>query len=123
MALHRAAAVIVLAFGGARTVHAEVTCASLACLQDLSWYANKCTIYNADGDACLQSYMTRTDGTFSPCEYSPDDPAQYKPNDDPPFDARCHSSRNVRLTCDPAPSATQCDPSAAPPPPPSDEPP
>ena len=37
------------------------------------------------------------DGTYSPCEYSPDDPDRYKPEED--YDARCHSSQ-VRLECD-----------------------
>ena len=109
MALHRATAVIVLAFGGASTVHAEVTCASLACLQDLSWYANKCTIYNADGDACLQAYITRTDGTFSPCSTRPTTPSGT---------SRTTTRRSTRAATRPrcaahvrsSSSATQCDP-------------
>ena len=61
-----------------------------------------CSTYNADGDACLNAYIKRmpggvADGTYSPCEYSPDDPDRYKPEDD--YDARCHSSQ-VRLECD-----------------------
>ena len=51
---------------------------------------NSC-VHNADGDACVKAYMTRADGTYSPCEYSPDDPEQYKPNDN--YDTRCHSSQ------------------------------
>ena len=91
-----------LALGLPATVDAATTCASLACMQDLNALpgedSNKCTVHNADGDACVKAYMTRKpdgkpDGTYSPCEYSPDDPEQYKPEDG--FDKRCHSSRDV----------------------------
>ena len=116
------------------------TCASLVCMEDLNALAdaavkNSCVQYSTDEETCLKAYMTRQDGTYSPCEYSLVDSntgePRYKPNDDPPYDTRCHASREVKLTCDPAPSATQCDgaaaaavaavppPSASPSPPPS----
>ena len=76
-------------------------CASLACMEDLSVItgdlSNKCNHYNSDADACLKAYMTRMpggkpDGTYSPCEYDASEEGErYKPNDDPPFDARCYS--------------------------------
>ena len=90
----------------ASVVAAPPACASLACMEDLlaltGDLSNRCNHYNSDADACLKAYMTRmpggvADGTYSPCEYSPDDPDRYKPDED--YDARCHSSQ-VRLECD-----------------------
>ena len=83
--------------------------------------SNQCSTYNADGDACLNAYMKRmpggvADGTYSPCEYSPDDPERYKPDDD--YDARCHSSQ-VRLECD----FETVSPASSPPPSPEPSPP
>ena len=45
-----------------------------------------CGVYNGDETSCLNAYIKRmpggvADGTYSPCEYSPDDPEQYKPED------------------------------------------
>ena len=111
-------ALALLAFGLSATVDAA-TCASLACLEDLLAVTgeNRCGQYSTDEEACVKAYMTRmpggvADGTYSPCEYSLVDSntgeSRYKPNDDPPYDTRCHSGQQ-RLACDPAPSATQCD--------------
>ena len=61
---------------------------------------NKCTTNNLDEAACVNTFITRTDGTgdYSPCEYSlvnsQNGESRYKPDDD--YDTRCHSSQ-VRL--------------------------
>ena len=72
-----------LALGLSATVHAATTCASLACMEDLNALSNadlnalseeavknSCVQYSTDAEACVKAYMTRTDGTYSPCEYS-----------------------------------------------------
>ena len=96
-------ALALLAFGLSATVDAA-TCASLACMEDLLAVtgdnSNSCSQYSTDEEACVKAYMTRVpggvaDGNYSPCEYSLVDSntgeSRYKPNDDPPYDTRCHS--------------------------------
>ena len=89
-------ALAMLALGLPATVHAATTCASLACMEDLDALTdadlnalseeavkNSCVQYSTDAEACVKAYMTRTDGTYSPCEYS-----LYDENSDPPGEPR-----------------------------------
>ena len=65
------------------------TCASLACMESVG--DKGCSINNDDPRTCVETFMLRATGQFSPCLY--DDSVEgdrYKPNDDPPYDARCY---------------------------------
>ena len=81
----------------------DMTCSVLKSMVDLMTLpepnTNKCSTNNLDEAACVNTFITRQDGTgdYSPCEYSLVDlngESRYKPDDD--YDTRCHSSQ-VRL--------------------------
>ena len=73
--------------------------------ETLEFVGDKCSINNEDRATCFATFMRRRDGTYSLCLYDDsEEGGRYKPNDDPPYDARCYSSP-TKLECSSPPPA------------------